>query len=99
MDMLRGLLFRTLQDRTSSPNAKFDAAEIDKIARSLKNLSQAMHLEQDFAKRIREEARREAQAQIRNKIKDLGSAAELKELSDEELAQKLAELTTETNMA
>lgn len=99
VDMLRGLLFRTLQDRTSSPNAKFDAAEIDKIARSLKNLSQAMHLEQDFAKRIREEARREAQAQIRNKIKDLGSAAELKELSDEELAQKLAELTTETNMA
>ena len=77
----------------------FDASELDKIARSLKNLSQAMHLEQDFAKRIREEARREAQAQIRDKIKDLGSAAELKELSDEELAKKLAELATETNLA
>lgn len=99
VEMLRGLLYRALQDRTGDASNKFDASELDKIARSLKNLSQAMHLEQDFAKRIREEARREAQAQIRDKIKDLGSAAELKELSDEELAQKLAELTTETNLA
>jgi len=99
VEMLRGLLYRALQDRTGDASNKFDASELDKIARSLKNLSQAMHLEQDFAKRIREEARREAQAQIRDKIKDLGSAAELKELSDEELAKKLAELATETNLA
>ena len=99
VEMLRGLLFRALQDRTSSPDAKIDAAEIDKIARSLKNLSQAMSLEADFAKRIREEARRETQAQIRDKIKELGSAAELKNLSDEELAQKLAELTVEKGLA
>lgn len=99
VEMLRGLLYRALQDRTGDASNKFDASELDKIARSLKNLSQAMHLEQDFAKRIREEARREAQAQIRDKIKDLGSAAELKELSDEDLAKKLAELTTETNLA
>lgn len=99
VEMLRGLLFRALQDRTSSPDAKIDAAEIDKIARSLKNLSQAMSLEADFARRIREEARRETQAQIRDKIKELGSAAELKNLSDEELAQKLAELTVEKGLA
>ena len=99
VEMLRGLLYRALQDRTGDASNKFDASELDKIARSLKNLSQAMHLEQDFAKRIREEARLEAQAQIRDKIKDLGSAAELKELSDEELAKKLAELATETNLA
>ena len=99
VEMLRGLLYRALQDRTGDASNRFDAGELDKIARSLKNLSQAMHLEQDFAKRIRDEARREAQAQIRDKIKDLGSAAELKELSDEELAQKLAELTTETSLA
>lgn len=98
VDMLRGLLFRTLQDRTGSPDAKFDAAEIDKIARSLKNLSQAMSLEADFAKRIKDEARREAQAQIRDRIKELGTAAELKNLSDEELAQKLAELTVEKGL-
>lgn len=98
VEMLRGLLYRALQDRTGDAANKFDASELDKIARSLKNLSQAMHLEQDFAKRIRDEARREAQAQIRDKIKELGSAAELKELSDEELAQKLTELTTEPNL-
>ena len=99
VEMLRGLLYRALQDRTGDASNKFDASELDKISRSLKNLSQAMHLEQDFAKRIREEARREAQAQIRDKIKDLGSAAAIKELSDEELAQKLAELTAETMSA
>lgn len=95
VEMLRGLLYRSLQDRAGDLTQKFDAAEVDRIARSLKNLSHAMHLEQDFAKRIREEARRETQAQIRDKIRELGSAATLKELSDEELARKLAELTTE----
>lgn len=98
VEMLRGLVYRTMQERMTEPDAKFDPAEVDKIARSLKNLSQAMSLEADFAKRIKDEARREAQAQIRDKIKELGSAAELKELSDEELAQKLAELTTEPNL-
>lgn len=68
VDMLRGLLFRTLQDRTGSPDAKFDAAEIDKIARSLKNLSQAMSLEADFAKRIREEERKKTLDEARDKL-------------------------------
>ena len=98
VEMLRGLVYRTMQERMTEPDAKFDPAEVDKIARSLKNLSQAMSLEADFAKRIKDEARREAQAQIRNRIKELGTAAELKELSDEELARKLAELTVEKGL-
>lgn len=98
VEMLRGLVYRTMQERMTEPDAKFDPAEVDKIARSLKNLSQAMSLEADFAKRIKDEARREAQAQIRDRIKELGTAAELKELSDEELAQKLAELTAEKGL-
>ena len=98
MEKQRGLVYRTMQERMTEPDAKFDPAEVDKIARSLKNLSQAMSLEADFAKRIKDEARREAQAQIRDRIKELGSAAELKILSDEELAQKLAELTVEKGL-
>ena len=98
VEMLRGLVYRTMQERMTEPDAKFDPAEVDKIARSLKNLSQAMSLEADFAKRIKDEARREAQAQIRDRIKELGTAAELQNLSDEELAQKLAELTVEKGL-
>lgn len=95
VEMLRGMCYRALQDRVADPAAKVDPAEIDKLARSFKNLSQAMSLEADFAKRIREEARREANEQIRARVRELGSAAAIKELSDEELARKLAELTAD----
>lgn len=97
VEMLRGLLYRALQQRTGDPDAAFDAAEIDRIARSLKNLSHAMSLEADFARRIRDEARREAQEQLRERVRELGSAAELKEMSDEELARRLAELTVDAH--
>lgn len=93
VEMLRGIVYRTLQDRVGNPEATLDPGEMDKLARSLKNLSQAMSLEADFAKRIREETRRETAARIRERVRELGSAAEIKELSDEELAQRLAELT------
>lgn len=95
VEMLRGICYRAIQDRMGNPDAKVDAAEIDRLARSFKNLSQAMTLEADFAKRIREEARREASEQIRARVRELGSAASIKELSDEDLARKLAELTME----
>ena len=95
VEMLRGIVYRTLQERVATPGTPLDTGEMDKLARSLKNLSQAMSLEADFARRIREEARREASEQIRARVRELGSAAAIKELSDEELAQKLAELTAD----
>ncbi len=95
IEMLRGLINRVVMMQTADPSAKVDLGEIQKTARSLRDLSQAMRLEQDFAAKIRSSARLEMQEQIRTRIKELGSAAELKELSDEELAQKLAELTAD----
>ena len=92
VEMLRGMVYRALQSRTGTPDAAVDAAEVDRLARSLKNLSQAMSLEADFARRIREEARREMQARVREKLRELGSAQAIRELTDEELARRLAEL-------
>jgi len=68
VEMLRGLVYRTMQERMTEPDAKFDPAEVDKIARSLKNLSQAMSLEADFAKRIREEERKKTLDEARDKL-------------------------------
>lgn len=95
IEMLRGLINRFVVMQTVNPGAKVDLGEVQKTARSLRDLSQAMRLEQDFAAKIRASARLEMQEQIRTRIRELGSAAELKELSDEELAQKLAELTAD----
>lgn len=99
VEMLRGMCYRALQDRMADPGGKVDPGEIDKLARSFKNLSQAMSLEADFVKRIREEARKEVQARMRARVRELGSAAEIKELSDEDLALKLAELMADTDHA
>jgi hypothetical protein len=65
---------------------------VAKIARSLKDLSHAMHLEQDFAKRIREEERRKVEEEVRGRVQALGSAQDLRKLTDEELERKISEL-------
>jgi hypothetical protein len=96
VEILRGLVFTAMQKRAADPNSTFDAAEVAKIARSLKDLSHAMHLEQDFAKRIRDEERRKVEEEMRSRVQALGSAKDLKGLSDEELEQRIAELAGKT---
>ncbi|MCL1939550.1 MAG: DUF3486 family protein [Desulfovibrionaceae bacterium] len=93
VEILRGLVFTAMQKRATDPDATFDAAEVAKIARSLKDLSHAMHLEQDFAKRIKDETRKEVEAEMRSRVEALGGAKELKGLSDAELEKKIADLT------
>ena len=96
VEMLRGLIFKTMQDRTSNPEAKIDIKEIKDLARALKDLSHAMQMEQEFAKKLKEEARREVEAEVRAKIDKLGSVKDLKKLSDEELEKKIAELAAQS---
>ncbi len=92
VEMLRSFVFKAMMGKVSDPDAKFDAGEIAKITRSIRDLAQAMHLEQDFAKRIREEARKEVEAEVKARVDKLGSAEELKKLTNEELERKIAEL-------
>lgn len=95
VEILRGLVFQAMQQRAADPDAKFDAGEVAKIARSLKDLSHAMHLEQDFAKRIREEERRKVEEEVRGRVQALGSAQDLRKLTDEELERKISELAAQ----
>ena len=93
IEMLRSFFFRSVRKKVDDPGAAFDAAEFAKMARSLRDMSQAMSLEQDFARRIKDETRKEVEAEMRAKVEALGGAKELKSLSDEELEKKIAELT------
>jgi len=96
VEMLRSLFFRAIRAKTDDPDAEFDAAELSKVARSLRDLSQAMHLEQDYARRIREEERRKVEEEMRARVMALGSAQDLKKLSDADLEQKIAQLAAQS---
>lgn len=94
VDMLRSFAFTYMKKVTANPEAEFDPADFSKLARSVRDLSQAMQSEQDFAKRIKEDAKKELEAKVKEKIAKLGTAEELKSLTDEELERKIAELAT-----
>ena len=92
VEMLRGLVFDVIFDLKGDPEAKVDVEKLQRLSRTLKELSHSMHLEQDFAKRIKEETRKEVEAEVKARVGKLGSAEELKKLSNEELERKIAEL-------
>lgn len=92
VEMLRGLTFDLLYDLQNNPSAHTDVEKLQRLSRTLKEMSHAMHLEQDFAKRIREEERRKVEEEMRAKVKQLGTAKDLKKLTDEELEKKISDL-------
>lgn len=92
VEMLRTIFFRYIREKTNSPGDPLGPDSFAKMARALRDMSQAMQFEQDFAKRIKEEARKEMEVEMRAKVEALGSARDLKGLSDEELEKKIAEL-------
>ena len=93
IQMLTTLTTDYMLRRLDNPDAEVEVDELRALARTVKERAQAARATQDYVDRVREEARKEAQAQIRERIRELGSASTLKELSDEELALKLAELS------
>lgn len=92
IESMRTLVFDIMNIRLSSEDGKYDAKEIASLARSARELAQAMRMEQDFAKRIREEERKKVEAEMKARVGKLGSAEELKQLTNEELERKIAEL-------
>ena len=93
IQMLTTLTSDYMIRRLDDPEAEIEISEIRSLARAVRERAQAARATQDYLGRVREEARREASEQIRARVAELGSAAAIKELSDEELARKLAELT------
>ena len=70
-----------------------DLKDIATLAKAIDSLGRAGKLDADMLARAREEARREAQEQFRRRVEEL-KPADLKEMTDAELAQRLAELTS-----
>lgn len=69
IESMRTLAFDIMHAKLNpDETSKYDAKEIASLSRSVRELSQAMRMEQDFTRRIREEARKEAVADMRNKL-------------------------------
>lgn len=68
IEMLRTFLFRYIRKQREDPNAIFDAAEFAKMTRSIRDMSQAMQMEADFARRIRDDARKQALNEMKDKL-------------------------------
>lgn len=96
VEILRGLVFDVLMELRGDPDKRVDVEKLQRLSRTLKEMSHSMHLEQDFAKRIREEERKKIEAEMKVRVDKLGSAEELKQLTNEELERKIAELTAGT---
>lgn len=65
------------------------------MAKAMDHLARASKQDADLIAKLREEARAEAKAEMTKRVADLGSASDLKSLSDEELEERIAALTEE----
>ncbi len=62
------------------------------IAKAIEHLTKASRHDAEFVTKVKEEARREIQAEVKAKIQNLGTMQELKEMTDAELEKKIASL-------
>ena len=65
------------------------------MAKAMDHLARASKQDADLISKLREEARAEAKAEMTKRVADLGSASDLKSLSDEELEARIAALAGE----
>ena len=62
------------------------------LAKALEHLTKASRHDAEYIEKVREAARKEFADEMRRKVQALGSASDLKALSDEELEKKIADL-------
>jgi hypothetical protein len=91
MRLVQEKLFGVLVDL----DVKVETLHLDKITKSIADLARAAVTQKRFAAEAREAARRELREEMNAKIESLGSAQDLKALSDEELEARIAALAVE----
>lgn len=62
------------------------------LAKALDHLAKAKRADADLIEKLRDQERRKAREEMAERVKALGSAEDLKKLSDEELAHRIAAL-------
>lgn len=90
MRLVQEKLFTVLQDLQVDP----DKLNLSGITRAVAELGRASVTQKRWMVEAREQARREVKAEVDAKVRALGSAKDLKGLSDEELEQRIAALTS-----
>lgn len=91
IEIMQSIITRMILPMTGGGSV--DLKDIATLAKAIDSLGRAGKLDADMLARAREEARREAQEQFRRRVEEL-KPADLKEMTDAELAQRLAELTS-----
>lgn len=77
IESMRTLVFEVMNARLAAEDGKSDVKEIAALAKSARDLAQAMRMEQDFAARIKQEAKREAETEMRQKLDSAASSGSL----------------------
>lgn len=91
MRLVQERLFGVLQDIEVNP----EKINIGSIAKSIAELGRASVTQKKWQIEAREQARKEAREEMAKRIAGLGSAADLKSLTDEELEARIAALAGE----
>lgn len=91
IEIMQSIITRMILPMTGGGSV--DLKDVATLAKAIDSLGRAGKLDADMLARAREEARREAQEQFRRRVEEL-KPSDLKEMTDEELARRLAELTS-----
>ena len=90
IEMMQALISRLTREITK--NEKLDVKQVAILSGALESLGRASKTDIEMMAKAREQARREVEAEMRDRVRKLGTAQELKELSDAELERRIAEL-------
>lgn len=71
VEMLRTLVSQFLRAKVTDRNGTYDSKEMARIAKTVRDLSHTMRLEQDFDAKLKEAARKEAEAKLEQAVQDV----------------------------
>lgn len=94
IEMMQAIISKLAREITK--NEKLDVKQIAILSGALESLGRASKTDVEMMAKAREQARREVEAEMRDRVRKLGTAQELKELSDAELERRIAELSQGT---
>ena len=90
IELAQALVSKLLVSRAG--DEKTETKEVTMLTRCLESLGRASKADIEMITKIREQTRKEVELEVRAKVKALGTAKELKGLTDEELEKRIAEL-------
>lgn len=91
IEMMQAIISRLAREITR--NETLDVKQVAILSGALESLGRASKTDVEMMSKVREQVRREMEAEMRARVQKLGTAQELKELSDAELERRIAALS------